>query len=460
LIPNHTGQGVQCGKTAIAEASTVWKWVLGTFLMLVLICGGGGYFFAKSEAGKKMLGRGERKTEVRVDSVERGDLIRVVSAPGTVEPLTKVEISAQVSARIIALPFREGDDVKKGDVLVRLDADDYIAALQSAQASLKGEEARLEGLQAALIESTSERTRVRGLFETKDVAQADLDAAEANYLRARSSVKAGEHSIEIAQANIRRAQKNLDLCTITSPINGTIVIQNSEVGEQVLGTFNNAGSVIMELADFSVMVMRAKVDESNIAPVKAGQDATITINAYPDRYFRGVVDLVGLKKQVDRDGTGFFQCDLLVKVDKPEDLPKGDRLRSGYAANADIKVQTHGGILKVPSQAVVDRRVDELPKNIASDANVDKNKTFARVVFKLVDGKAKPVPVSIGSSDVTHTVIVSGLEDGERIITGPFKVLTSLKPEQRVVEEGTEPKDGKGTPAQAKTDGADERKGS
>jgi HlyD family secretion protein len=441
----------------------VWKWVLGSFLVLVLICGGGGFFFAKSEAGKKMFGGRDRQTEVRVNAVERGDLIRMVSAPGTVEPLTKVEISAQVSARITALPFREGDDVKKGDVLVRLDSEDYMASLDSAQASLKGDEARLDGLKAALIEATSERNRVRGLFETKDVAQAELDSVEASYLRALSAVKAGEHAIDIAKANIRRAQKDLDLCTITSPMDATIVLRNSEVGEQVLGTFNNAGSVIMELADLSVMVMRAKVDEANIAPVKAGQDATITINAYPERSFRGVVDLVGLKKQVDKDGTGYFQCDLLVKVEKPEDLPKGDRLRSGYAANADIKVQTHGGILKVPSQAVVDRRIDELPKELTSSANVDKNKTFARVVFKLVDGKATPVPVSIGSSDVTHTVIVSGLDDGEKIITGPYKVLTNLKPDQRVVEEGTEPKDGKGKkdgPVQAKSNGSEERKGS
>ncbi len=437
----------------------MWKWVLGVFIGLVLLCGVGGFFFANSEAGKRMLGGRDRQTEVRINAVERGDLVRVVSAPGTVEPLTKVQVSAQVSAKIVAMPFREGDDVKKGDVLVRLDADDYVAALDSVRASLKGDEARLEGLKAALIEATSERTRVRGLFETKDVAQADLDAAEANYLRALSAVHAGEHTIDIAKANITRAQKNLDFCTITSPINGTIVQRNSEVGEQVLGTFNNAGSVIMELADLSVMVMKAKVDEANIAPVKRGQEAVITINAYPDRSFRGVVDLVGLKKQVDRDGTGYFLCELLVKVEKPEDLPKGDRLRSGYASNADIRVQTHSAVLKVPSQAVVDRRVDELPKEISGDPNVDKNKTFARVVFKLSDGKAKPVPVSIGSSDVTHTVIVAGLAEGEKIITGPYKVLTTLKPDQKVAEEGTQKKDGN-SPAQAKSDGAENRKGS
>jgi HlyD family secretion protein len=441
----------------------VWKWLLGVFVILVLLCGGGGYFFAGTESGREMVKKfnpDQKQTEVRIDAVNRGDLVRLVSAPGTVEPLTKVQISAQVSAKIIALPFREGDDVKKGDVLVRLDADDYIAALESARASLKGDEARLEGLQAALVEATSERTRMRGLFETKDMAQSDLDSAEANYLRALSAVHAGEHTIDIAKSNIVRAQKNLDFTTITSPINGTITKRNSEVGEQVLGTFNNAGSVIMELADLSVMIMKAKVDESNIAPVKAGQEAVININAYQDRPFQGVVDLVGLKKQTDKDGTGYFETEIRVKIDKPESLPKGDRLRSGYAANADIKVQTHSGVLKVPSQAVVDRRIDELPKAITENSpNIDKAKTFARVVFKMVDGKATPVPVSIGSSDVTHTIIVAGLTEGERIITGPYKVLTTLKADQKVVEEGTVKKDGK-APVQAKKDAAEVNKGS
>jgi HlyD family secretion protein len=433
------------------------------FVILVVLCGGGGYFVAGTDAGRdliKQLRPDQKQTEVRIDAVQRGDLVRVVSAPGTVEPQVKVQISAQVSAKIIALPFREGDDVKKGEVLVRLDADDYIAALEQAKANLKGEEARLEGLQAALVEATAERTRVRGLFETKDLAQSDLDAAESAYLRALSAVHAGEHSVEIATANIVRAQKNLDLCTISSPIDGTVTLRNSEVGEQVLGTFNNAGSVIMEIANLSVMVMKAKVDEANIAPVKAGQDATININAYQDHPFRGVVDLVGLKKMIDKDGTGYFQTDILVKVDKPDELPKGDRLRSGYAANADIRVQTNAGVLKVPSQAVVDRRTDELPKEIVDKGeNIDKTKTFARVVFKLVDGKATPVPVSIGTSDVTHTIIVGGLSEGERIITGPYKVLTTLRADQKVVEEGTVPKDGKKPAVAAKSDAAEEHKG-
>src|SRR5262249_11736738 len=236
---------------------------------------------------------------------------------------------------------------------------------------------RLEGLKADLAHAEAEWGRFKELYDTKDVSKSDLDAAEASRLRAQAAVHGSEHAIEIAQANITRAQKNLEFCTITSSIDGVIVKLNNEVGEQVLGTFNNAGTVIMEIADLSTMLMKAKVDESNVAPVKAGEKATININAFSDRTFPGTVELVGLKKLQDKDGTTYFETQILVGQ------KEGDRLPSGLTANADIEVQTYEDVLKVPSQAVVDRRVDELPKD-AVDNNpcVDKSKVFARVVYK------------------------------------------------------------------------------
>ena len=434
----------------------MWKWFLAVFLFLGLFCGGAGFFVFGTEQGReltKFMRPGEQQTEVRIDSVKRGKLAKIVSAPGSIEPKTKVQISAQVSAKITALPMREGDRVKKGDVVVRLDADDYVAALESARAGLKGEQARLEGLQADLAHAEAEWGRFKELYDTKDVSKSDLDAAEAARLRARSAVHASEHSIEIAQSNIIRAQKNLDFCTIQSSIDGVVVKLNNEVGEQVLGTFNNAGTVIMEIADLSTMLMKAKVDEANVAPVKAGEQATININAYSERTFPGVVDLVGLKKLQDKDGTSYFETQIRVSQ------KDGDVLPSGLTANADIEVQAYDDVLKVPSQAVVDRRVDELPKD-AVDNNpcVDKNKVFARVVYKLVDGKAKAVPVSIGSSDVTHTIILAGLNEGDQIITGPFKILVTLREDQRVTDEEVakkqrELKGGKKTEVAGKGDG-------
>jgi HlyD family secretion protein len=411
----------------------VWKWFLGFLLILSILCAGGISFFTVTPKGRELLkglGAKGKLTEVRVDTVSRGQLVKVVSAPGTLEPKTKVEISAQVSAKVIALPFRDGDEVKKGDVIVRLDADEYQANLQSAQASMLGEQARLEGLRAELINAEAEFNRARGLYETKDISKADFDLAQAAYLRARSAVDAGLQAIEVSRATIARAQKNLDLCTILAPMDGTIIKLNSEVGEQVLGTFNNAGSVIMEIADLSTMIIKAKVDEVNIVPVRAGQHARVTINGYGDRVFEGTVDLVGLKKELDRDGTGYFEAEVLVRHDK------ADGLRSGSNANVDIEVETFRDVLKVPSQAVVDRRIDELPREaVDHNTSVDRSKVFTRVVYKFVDGKAKAFPVTIGTSDLTHTLILAGLAENDRIIAGPYKVLVSLKDDQQVIDQ-------------------------
>ncbi len=413
----------------------MWKWLLGVLFVLAAMCGGSGYFLFATEQGKSIVEEfkpKEKPTEVRLSAVERGELIRFVSAPGIVEPKTSVEIGAQVSAKIIALPFRAGDMVKRGDVLVRLDADDYVAALESSRAQLKGEEARLAGAKAALIEAGLERDRVRELYDTKDVSKSELDSAEAQYLRAESSVMAGEQAIEMAKASITRTEKNLEFTTIVSPMDGVITKLNSEVGEQVLGTFNNIGTIILEVADLGVMLMKAKVDETNIAPVKPGQRARVFVNAYRDDPFTGTVDRVQLHRQLDRDGTGYVEAEIVIEQ------KEGITLRTGLTGNAEIEVETFGGVLKVPSQAVLDRRVDELPKALVDSSTlIDKTKTFARVVFTIEEGKAKPVPVTIGSSDLTHTVIVGGLNEGDRVITGPYKVLVSIKNEQKVAEEGT-----------------------
>jgi HlyD family secretion protein len=144
--------------------------MLGIFVILALMCGGGGFFLTSTDKGKELTKQfkpKEKQTEVRMEPVARGELIRLVSAPGAIEPKTKVQVSAQVSAKIIALPFREGDQVRKGDVVCRLDADDLLAALESTKAGLRGEEARLDGLKAELANAAAERQRARDLYEPR-----------------------------------------------------------------------------------------------------------------------------------------------------------------------------------------------------------------------------------------------------------------------------------------------------
>lgn len=434
----------------------MWKWLLGIFIVLVLGCSGGGYWVYSSGAWDTMQQwfRPDMKpTAVRLEPAGKGDLVRTVSAPGLTEPRTKVSISAQVSARIIALPFRENDVVKGGDVVVRLDARDLAANLDSAKAQLKSEEARLDGAKANYANAMAELGRRKELFSSKDASQAELDQAQTDFLRAESALHQSEFSIEIARANISRAEKDLDNAVIKAPFDGMIIRLNAEVGELVVvGTLNNAGSVIMQIANLSEMMIKAKVDEANIAPVKAGQTARVSLNAFPDEKFTATVERVQQQRQVDRDGTSYFETLLVLTV------PAGRQLQWGLNTNCDIEVETTRDVLRVPSQAILDRPVDELPKVVRdSSPYVDKTKKFARVVYKMVEGKAVTVPVSIGSSDLTHTVVLGGLTPDEVIVTGPYKALVALKDGQRVVDEATVKKDtekDKGEAKQADAGGA------
>ncbi len=426
---------------------TVWKWLLGLLVIAVAGCGTGGWFIAQSSQVREFMlsfRPQDKPVEVRLGAVERGGIARTVNSPGAIEPKTKVQISAQVSARITALPFREGERVKSGDIVVKLDARDLAAALESAQASERAERARLDGAKASWARAEQELTRQRELARTGDAAKNVLESAESEFLRAKSSVESATQSIEIAKANIARAQKDLENTEIRAPFDGLIIKLNAEVGELVMiGTLNNAGSVIMEIADLEVMLVEARVDEANIAPIKAGQRATVYINAFRGKTFEGMVDRVGLKRMVDRDGTGYYEVEVLVK--KPEDQV----LYSGLTANTDIEVETYYDVLKVPSQAVLDRRVDDLPLELREHPLVDKTKAFARVVYTMKDGKAKARPVSVGASDLTSTILLGGIEEGEKVVIGPFKILLDLREDRKIAEEGTLKKEAEaGKPAE------------
>ncbi len=425
----------------------MWKWIVGLVLVCAIVVVGGGYLLWQNKDVRKQIETfwpGDKPVEIRVESVGKGTLSRTISAPGQIEPRTNVKISAQVSARIIALPFRENDTVKKGEVLVRLDSRDLQALLEVQKAALKGEQARLEGAQAAKTRAELERDRVKRLVASGDFSASQLEQAENDYVQTVSALRQTEHSIERAGAEIIRTEKDLENTVIASPLDGTITVLNAEVGELVVvGTLNSPGSVIMEIANLSDMVLKARVDESNIVPVKESQPAKVFINAYGEREFKGMVERVELQRKLDRDSTGYFEVWI------PVELAKGETLRSGLTANTDIMVETVRDALVVPSQAVVDRKTDELPRKVTeNNPNIPAGNTFTRVVYRTEDvpGKKTPdgkpikktiaTPVQVGSSDLTRTVIYAGLKEGESIVVGPFKALQNMRNEQEVIEEG------------------------
>jgi HlyD family secretion protein len=403
---------------------------------------------------------------VRAEPVGRSDIVEIVSAPGTVDAKTLVQISAKVSARIIDMPVIEGQTVTKGNpsahppvppsVLVRLDAADLesdlrgaqaryssqVAQIEVAQQRLTAEEAQIASTQVEVDDALRDLKRQQGLLATADVSQGTVDTAQAKYDELRHQLAGSQGTLaadranlnvmrfdmEAADAEIARAQEELSYTVITAPIDGTVTGINAQVGEMVVtGTMNNPGTELMEVADLNEMIVKARVDESAIAQVQIGQVAKVRCMAYPDRVFDGVVRSVSLSQSKDRTQqqasatpyAPFYECEILLKAD-------GQRLFCGLSADADIEVHRNKSVLNIPSQAVLDRRVDELPPGVRDSPEVDKTKTYCAAVYRVIDGKAVVTPVTIGPSNLTHTMIKSGLSEGQTVIIGPFKILQSL----------------------------------
>jgi HlyD family secretion protein len=426
---------------------------------------------------KKSFSQPPEQAKVRVEPAVRGSLVEMVSVPGEIQPRKKVSISPRVAARIAELYHNEGDEVKAAPagttqptremLLVRLDSKDLQATLRSAEeraaaqlaqievAKLRiaAQKAQLRASSAMLADAERDMKRKAHLASTSDVPGSEAETAKAKFDEMTAQHEAADHTLlseqqnlivlqhqqKASEAEIDKVREELSYTIITSSIDGVITRQRAEVGEQVVpGIQGSVGSTILEVADFSQMLMVARIDEANIAAVKPNQKATIRIQAYRNRTFEGVVESVALAKFEPgmgggggnsrmMDATNFYEAKILLT--RPPDIK---RIPTGLNADADIETSRHEGI-KVPSQAVVGRAVDTLPPE--ARALAEKDKALVTVVYKYVDGKAVPTPVKVGASDETHTLILEGLKEGEQIITGPYKALDTLTNGQAVTKE-------------------------
>ena len=417
---------------------------------------------------RKRAAGANRATVVRVEEVQPGKLVEFVSAPGELEPKSRVEISAKASGRVEVLPYKEGERVTRGDpnanppvpasVLVRLDSKDLESQLLSAQARraaqaaqievdkarIAGEKATLLGTGATLEQARTDLQRQKTLLATKDIsqltfdqAQLKLDELDAQYKAAQHSLDASElnlqvlqHNLEAADASIAQAKEARDYTTIVSPIDGVVTRINAKVGEMVVtGMMNNPGTKILEVGDLSQMLVVAQVDETDVGKLELGQKARVFIDAYPNREFAGKVYKIALASDLSRQATKYYRTEILLETTE-------QRLHSGLTANVDIETHTYADVLAVPSQAVMTREIESLPLDIRDKSPlVDKSKTFATVLFRYIDGKAVITPVRIGPSNLTHTIIEAGVEKGEKVVVGPYKELEKLKHDQVLKDE-------------------------
>ncbi|HBE73952.1 MAG TPA: hypothetical protein DDW31_07710 [candidate division Zixibacteria bacterium] len=399
--------------------------------------------------------RGSKSTGVQAAAVRKGQIVSTVSAPGSVKAETEVKISAYVMGKVTRLPVKEGDRVRKGQVLVQIDPANYEAQVKQARASL-------DLAQASLAQSGLIYERNRELFGKGLLSQEAFEQVATQH-------RLDQARLAQAQAALDQAMDTYRKTTITSPIDGTVVQLNVELGEVVVtGTMNNPGSVIMTVSDMAQMEVEAQVDESDVRDIAPGQPAEVSIDAMPGRTFKGQVSQVGNAAVASAglsSGGSTASVNYVVRV---RILDQSDELRSGMSANVEITTASKTGILVAPIQSVVMRQVEseiresdlknrsgrgkpregraEGAVNGADDNTRRKREREQEVVYLARDGKAAITPVKTGIFDQEYIEVLAGLEEGQQVIKGPFRALRNLKHNDRlkITKEQARPGDGAG----------------
>ena len=386
-------------------------------IFLVVLAGLSALFFGE-QLGISGWGNTNNTTEVRVEVAEEGDLVESVSAPGWIEPVLQVALSAEVSAKVIEVLIDEGDAVTEGQLLVRLDDRELQADLKAAQARREGtqyglnrEETGLEARRRDLEFSQREVERVRALFESGDVSERELEQAESSFANAKTSVdtaliavSSAETNLVSADADVGRLEALIDNTRVTAPMEGTIIMVAIEPGEVVTGSVNNPGTIMLKVADLNRMMMKAEVPESDVSKVSEEKPAKVFVNAYEDEDFVGTVTQVALERTRADDGNNIFLTEIELEL-------QGRRLRSGLLSNTEIEIAAHRGV-KVPYQAVLTKPLDELPKSLHDAPEVDEKKKRCPVVFVEQNGLAKAVAVRPGPSPIGLWSLVLSLVHG------------------------------------------------
>ncbi len=373
-------------------------------------------------------------TPVTFAKVERQDLVSKVSANGQIDAQRKVDLSANVMGQIVNLAVREGDVVKKGDFLLQIDQKQLAASAQGAEASMRALFSDRDAARANLTEAQLTYQRARTNFEQKIIPAAELDRARAALDSARANVSAIEQRIQQARSNVAAARDTLSKTTMTAPMAGIITALPVEEGEvAVIGTMNNPGTKLLTIADMSVVEAVMEVDETDVPNVKVGQRATVTIDAYPNKTFEGVVTEVGSSPMTTQAGQGTEAVNFEVKI-QLTNPPAG--VRPGFSASADIITGTRNKAIALPLQALVVRE-----KPAAPGAKTTAKATEEEGVYVHKDGKVSFVPVVTGLAGDSNIEIVKGLSEGQEIVTGPFRALRDIKDGSKVREQKEEKKD-------------------
>ena len=430
------------------KAGRKW-WIIGISALVLLLIAGAIY---KAKTRPKGI-------EVTFKEVKKRKIVEKVSASGKVFPEKEVKISSDVSGEIVKLFIQEGDSVKAGQVLIKIDPDTYLSSVERGRASLndaksqksaaesnvQNSRAQKEQLMAQLDNAKRIHDRNTALYNDGVISRAEFESSETSLNQLKANIRAAEAAIQAAQKNaegasyrvnsaaagLRELQTSLSRTTITAPIDGVISKLNVEEGERVVGTIQMAGTEIMRLANMNNMEVQVEVSENDILRVEKGNEVEIEVDAFLDRKFKGKVTeiansasglTVGNTVVLTSDQVTNFVVKILMDIESYKDLINPNKpfpFRPGMTATVEILTKTVDGALSVPIQAVTTRE----PEKEDDDEEVEDNEILEVVFIKMGDTVAMR-EVETGPQDDEYIQILNGLEEGEVIVSGPYSAVS------------------------------------
>ncbi|CDF77966.1 HlyD family secretion protein [Formosa agariphila KMM 3901] len=381
--------------------------------------------------GKKAGWFGKQTNFKQVETKELTvlDVIETVSATGKIQPEVEVKLSSEVSGEIIALPVREGQEIQKGDLLVKINPDIYQSSLNRSQATLQNAKSGLDQADASLKEAKASYERNKTLFEKGIISKADWDKAISVYEVAEASKASAYYNVQSAGATVNEANDNLNRTTIFAPMSGTISKLDAELGERVVGTQQMAGTEIMRVANLNNMEVEVDVNENDIVKVNIGDSTIVEVDAYLKKEFKGIVTEIAnsADEALTSDQVTNFKVKVRILEESYQDLIEGkpksySPFRPGMTATVDIITKQRKDIIAVPISAIVIKN-DTTTSTSTTPKDAISSEKFECVFVK--DGEfAKLRVVKTGIQDNSNIEIISGLEEGEEVIIGPYNMVT------------------------------------
>ncbi len=384
-----------------------------------------------------VIGKKDKGTEVEIATVNEITVVETVSATGKIQPEIEVKISSEVSGEIIALPVKEGQVVKKGDLLVKINPDLYTSGYKRTISNLSGTKAGLSQADASFKEAKSNYDRSKTLFDKGIISKSDWDKAIASFEVAKASKESAYYNVQSASATVNEGKDNLGRTTIYAPADGTISMLNVELGERVLGTQQMTGTEILRVANLNNMEVEVDVNENDIVKINVGDSAKVEVDAYLKKEFKGIVTSISnsASTALTADQVTNFKVKIRILKESYMDLLEGKPVsyspfRPGMTATVDIITTRKENVIGVPiSSIVVKSDTTATSKIVIEDSNKENkiapksDKKFECVFLKVGD-KAKIRIIKTGIQDDTNIEVISGLKKGDIVIIGPYTTVT------------------------------------